>query len=198
MQVITKNLKNIKLAKALLLTARQVHLPYLERSKSRQSYTFEDGEKVFINLPRGGIMRGGDVLVDEDGKFYLVSALPEHILRVSSDSRLSLMRAAYHLGNRHIPIEVGFDYLHLETDPVLADMLKQLGVDVSAECLPFEPEHGAYGGGHKHGHDETFAEDYAVAQSVFDSRHPQHDHNHNHDHDHDHDHDQCHNHDHSH
>jgi urease accessory protein len=60
--------------------------------------------------------------------------------------------------------------------------------------LPFEPEHGAYGGGHKHGHDETFAEDYAVAQSVFDSRHPQHDHGQDHDHDHDH----CHGHDHDH
>ena len=194
MHVITKNLKNIKLAKAILLTARQIHLPYLERSKSRQAYTFEDGLKVLINLPRGGIMRGGDVLIDEDGQFYLVCALPEKILRVTSINQLSLMRAAYHLGNRHIPIEVGLNYLHLETDPVLADMLKQLGVDVSTESLPFEPEHGAYGGGHKHGHDETFAEDYAVAQSVFDSRHPQHHHGHDHDHDHCHDHD----HDHSH
>jgi len=192
MQVITKNLKNIKLAKVILLTARQIHLPYLERSKSRQAYTFEDGLKVLINLPRGGIMRGGDVLVDEDGKFYQVRALPEQILRVSSHNRLPLMRAAYHLGNRHIPIEVGLNYLHLETDPVLADMLKQLGVDVSTESLPFEPEHGAYGGGHKHGHDETFAEDYAVAQSVFDSRHPQHDHDHDHDHCHGHDHDHSH------
>ena len=187
MQVITKNLKKLKLAKKLMEGARQIRLPFLERSKSRQSYLFEDGEKVLINLPRGGVMRGGDVLVDEDGKFYLVTSLPENILKVSSPNRLSLMRAAYHLGNRHIPIEVGLNYLHLEEDPVLADMLRQLGVEVTKECLPFEPEHGAYGGGHKHGHDESFAEDYAVAQSVFESHHHSHD-GHPHDHDHDHPH----------
>jgi urease accessory protein len=187
MQVITKNLKQLKLAKKLMEGARIIRLPFLERSKSRQSYLFEDGEKVLINLPRGGVMRGGDILVDEDGKFYLVSSLSENILKVSSPNRLNLLRAAYHLGNRHIPIEVGLNYLHLEEDPVLADMLKQLGVEVTKECLPFEPEHGAYGGGHKHGHDESFAEDYAVAQRVFEShQHAHHQHPHDHDHDHSH------------
>jgi urease accessory protein len=99
--------------------------------------------------------------------------------------RLTLTRAAYHLGNRHTPVEVGADYLKLEYDPVLADMLKRIGATVEQVSMPFQPEAGAYGGGHKHGHDETFAEDYALAQQVFGEHHG---HEHSHDHEHPHDH----------
>ena len=91
---------------------------------------------------------------------------------------LTLTRAAYHLGNRHTPVEVGADELKLEADPVLEDMLKRLGAQVEHATLPFQPEAGAYGGGHRHGHDETFAEDYELAQRVFEDHH-------GHDHDHD-------------
>jgi urease accessory protein len=121
---------------------------------------------------------------------------------------LTLTRAAYHLGNRHTPVEVGADYLKLEYDPVLADMLKRIGATVDRVSMPFQPESGAYGGGHKHGHDETFAEDYALAQQVFGEHHGHedahsHDHEHGHSHashghSHEHAHDHAHGHDHDH
>lgn len=109
---------------------------------------------------------------------------------------LTLTRAAYHLGNRHTPVEVGADYLKLEYDPVLADMLKRVGALVEQVSAPFQPESGAYGGGHKHGHDETFAEDYALAQQVFGEHHGhEHEHEHgeahDHSHEHSHDHSDC-------
>ena len=91
--------------------------------------------------------------------------------RARAELRLTLTRAAYHLGNRHTPVEVGADYLKLEADPVLEDMLRRLGAQVEHASQPFQPETGAYGGGHKHGHDETFTEDYALAQKVFDEHH---------------------------
>ena len=105
------------------------------------------------------------------------------LLRVSSDNRLSLMRAAYHLGNRHTPVQVSADALQLEADPVLEDMLVRLGVTVAHVEAPFEPEAGAYGGGHRHGHDATFEEDYAAAQALFQEHHG-HDHGHDHHHHH--------------
>jgi urease accessory protein len=120
-----------------------------------------------------------------------VQAATEAVLEVRAQDPHALMRAAYHLGNRHTPVEIGRDYLRLEYDPVLADMLQRLGVRAERAELPFEPEAGAYGGGHKHGHDATFAEDYAAAQAVFHEHHghdhghshgPSHGHGHSHDH----------------
>jgi len=180
MRQINKNLGKTKIANALLRNIDSVKLPFLQRSKSRQLAILENGEEVTIILNRGSVMRGGDILVDENGKFIKVVAADEQLLRVTAKNTFDLIRAAYHLGNRHIPIEVHADYLQLEFDPVLRDMLNNLGVMVTEELYPFEPEHGAYGGGHKHGHDHTFAEDYAIAQKVF----HEHDHNHNHNHDH--------------
>lgn len=153
--------------------------------------TLSTSEVVAISLPRGSVMRGGDVLVAEDGHLIAVHADHEQVLRVTSEHSLGLLRAAYHLGNRHVPVEVGSDYLHLEFDPVLYDMLNQLGVRVEQVTLPFEPESGAYGGGHKHGHDATFAEDYALAQSAFHAHDHSHNHAHNHSHVHVHDHSSC-------
>jgi urease accessory protein len=104
----------------------------------------------------------------------LLQAKRESILRVRSNDPLKLLQAAYHLGNRHIPIEIEHNYLQLEADPVLEEMLKRLGVEINQENAPFEPEHGAYGGGHKHGHDASFNEDYALAQAVYHSHHSDH------------------------
>ena len=97
-------------------------------------------------------MRGGDVLVTKDGRFVQVVADNQEVLRVTAGHPRDLLRAAYHLGNRHVPVEVGLDYLHLEFDPVLRDMLRHLGVQVERAWMAFEPEHGAYGGGHGHDH----------------------------------------------
>lgn len=179
------------IAPVLVKRAARLVLPFGARSKSRLRAALDDGSEVALFLPRGTVLRGGDLLVTETGAFVEVQAAAESVLQVTSDDARTLMRAAYHLGNRHTPVEVGRDYLRLEFDPVLADMLVRLGVRVARAELPFEPEAGAYGGGHKHGHDATFAEDYAAAQAVF------HDH-HGHDHDHDHDHDHGHGHGHAH
>jgi urease accessory protein len=122
-----------------------------------------------------------------------VVAAAQAVLVVRAKDALTLTRAAYHLGNRHTPVEVGADYLKLEYDPVLADMLKRIGALVDQVSMPFQPESGAYGGGHKHGHDETFAEDYALAQQVFGEHH-----GHSHDHDHAHGHADAHSHEHEH
>jgi len=183
-------------AKALLRRAATLTLPYDQRSRSRLAATLDDGEEVALFLPRGTILRDGDALVAEDGSFVRVVAAPQPVLRATCVDPHVLLRAAYHLGNRHTPVEVGADYLQLELDPVLRDLLLRLGLKVVEIEAPFQPEAGAYGGGHKHGHDETYAEDYALAQQVYQDRHG-HDHDHDHascghDHSHDHDHDHGH------
>ncbi|HKT95817.1 MAG TPA: urease accessory protein UreE [Paraburkholderia sp.] len=207
MRTIDKRL-NAKLAPVLIKRAPTLTLAYDARCKSRFAATLDSGEEVGVVLPRGTVLRDGDMLVADDGGLVRVIAAPQSVLLVRAAERLTLMRAAYHLGNRHTPVEVGIDELKLEADPVLEDMLKRLGAQVERAELPFQPEAGAYGGGHRHGHDATFAEDYALAQSVFDEHHGlEHDHSHDDhvhgadcDHDHGHDHGHCdgHAHDHSH
>jgi urease accessory protein len=194
----------IKLAAVLVKRAPTLTLDFDARRKSRLAATLDNGEEVALVLPRGTVLRDGDVLVAQDGALVRVVAAAEAVLMVTARDGLTLTRAAYHLGNRHTPVEVGADYLKLEYDPVLADMLKRIGAMVEQVTLPFQPESGAYGGGHKHGHDETFAEDYALAQQVYDEHHGHdhgggHDHAHDHGHGHDHGHEgHSHSHDHEH
>jgi urease accessory protein len=176
---------HLKLAPVLVKRAPTLTLAFDDRRKSRLAATLDSGEEVALLLPRGTVLRDGDVLVADDGGLVRVVAAAETVLYVRAKDALTLTRAAYHLGNRHTPVEVGADYLKLEYDPVLADMLKRIGATVDQVSMPFQPEAGAYGGGHKHGHDETFAEDYALAQQVFGEHHG---HEHSHDHDHGHDH----------
>ncbi|WP_321855408.1 urease accessory protein UreE [Paraburkholderia tropica] len=192
MRTIDKRL-NAKLAPVLVKRAPTLTLAYDERCKSRLAARLDTGEDVGVVLPRGTVLRDGDMLVADDGGLVRVIAAAQSVLRVRAHDRLTLTRAAYHLGNRHTPVEVGIDELKLEADPVLEDMLKRLGAQVERAELPFQPESGAYGGGHRHGHDATFAEDYALAQRVYDEHH-----GHSHDQAHDHDHSHAHGHDHSH
>ncbi|SMG45003.1 urease accessory protein UreE [Paraburkholderia susongensis] len=192
---------HLKIAPVLVKRAPTLTLAFDERRKSRLAATLDNGEAIALLLPRGTVLRDGDVLVADDGALVRVAAAHEAVLHVRAPDALTLTRAAYHLGNRHTPVEVGADYLKLEYDPVLADMLKRLGAMVEQAQMPFQPETGAYGGGHKHGHDETFAEDYALAQQVFGEHHGHahahegsHSHAHGHEHDHSHDHDHGHSH----
>jgi urease accessory protein len=161
----------VKLAAALVKRAPTLTLPFDERCKSRLAATLDTGEEVALVMPRGTVLRDGDVLVADDGALVRVIAAPQDVLVVHTHDVPTLARAAYHLGNRHTPVEVAGDHLKLEADPVLEDMLKRLGAHVEHASQPFQPETGAYGGGHKHGHDETFVEDYALAQKVFDEHH---------------------------
>jgi urease accessory protein len=188
-----------KLAASLVARAPTLTLAYEARCKSRFAATLDTGEEVALVMPRGAVLADGDVLVADDGALVRVAAAAEAVLVVRSHDALTLTRAAYHLGNRHTPVEIGVDYLKLEADSVLEAMLTRLGVSVERATLPFHPEAGAYGGGHRHGHDASFAEDYALAQQVFAQRHgDEHSHSHGHTHDHGHGHDHGHNHEHEH
>jgi urease accessory protein len=149
----------------------RVILPFHLRQKSRFRATLADGSEAALFLPRGSVLRDGDLLEAEDGTLVRVESAPEQVLIVTAQTQHALMRAAYHLGNRHTPVELGENYLKLEVDPVLKEMLLRLGLTVREENAPFHPESGAYGGGHRHGHDETFPDDCARAHQVFDERH---------------------------
>ncbi|CAB3781931.1 Urease accessory protein UreE [Pararobbsia alpina] len=190
-----------RLAKPLLARAAVLTLAFDERRKSRLATTLDTGEEIGVMLPRGTVLADGDILIADDGGLVRVVAAPQPVLRVSGTTALALTRAAYHLGNRHTPVEIGDGYLQIEDDPVLADMLLRLGMKVEQANRPFTPETGAYGGGHKHGHDETFAEDYAIAQQVFGEHHGHeqgHEHEHGDAHGHAHQHAGEHSHDHGH
>ena len=106
---------------------------------------------MFLRLPRGTVLRDSDILQSETGSSLVrVSAKPEPVLTVTAQTPLDLLRAAYHLGNRHVPVEITPIYLRLSPDPVLRTMLEQLGMEVQEAVLPFQPEIGAYGHTHAH------------------------------------------------
>jgi urease accessory protein len=160
-----------EIAEAELRSLPKLVLPFDLRSKSRFRTTLTNGAEAVLFLPRGSVLRDGDLLEAEDGTLVRVESAAENILRVTAETPHALMRAAYHLGNRHTPVELGDNFLKLETDPVLREMLVQLGVTVREETSTFQPEGGAYGGGHRHGHDETFAEDHLIAHQLFNEHH---------------------------
>src|SRR5215470_7322214 len=135
---------HIRLAPVLVKRAPTLTLAFDARCKSRLAATLDSGEEVALVLPRGTVLRDGDVLVADDGGLVRIVAKPEAVLLVRASDALTLTRAAYHLGNRHTPVEVGADYLKLEYDPVLADMLTRVGATVEQVALPFQPEAGAY------------------------------------------------------
>jgi urease accessory protein len=148
------------LAPVLVKRAATIELDWDVRQKSRFDATDSLGRQLGVFLPRGTLVRGGDVLVAEDGSMVRVIAAPQAVLRItactSHGSPFDLTRAAYHLGNRHVPIELKPDHLKIEPDHVLADMLRSMHLIVNAVEEAFEPEGGAYssgGHGHDHGHD---------------------------------------------
>lgn len=150
-------------------------LPFEARCKSRFRAALSSGQDIAVLMPRGTVLRGGDALASSQGVRVQVVAAPEAVLYATAPDALTLLKGAYHLGNRHTPVELGAGYLTILFDPVLADLLALLGLTVQPAMRPFEPEHGAYhpqsGGGHKHGHDETFAQDYALAKASFEHHH---------------------------
>jgi urease accessory protein len=116
-----------------------------ERTRSRHYFETVEGQGVHLQLPRGTVLRHEDVLRSQDGKTLVqVVAQPEPVMTVLAATPLDLLRAAYHLGNRHVPLEVAATYLRFSPDPVLCSMLEQMGLQVTEAVLPFEPEAGAY------------------------------------------------------
>lgn len=128
-------------------------LPFDLRQKSRLRTRLDSGEEVGLFLPRGTVLRHGDRLRAADGRVIEVRAAPETVSTARTDEPLLLARAAYHLGNRHVALQLGPGWLRYLHDHVLDGMVRELGLDVIGEQAPFEPEAGAYGGGHHHGHD---------------------------------------------
>jgi urease accessory protein len=149
-------------------------LPFDLRSRSRFRARLASGEEVGVLLPRGQRLRGGDRLRATDGRVVAVVAAAESVTTLRSTDPRVLACAAYHLGNRHVALQVGNGWLRYRHDHVLDDMARGLGLSVLLEEAPFEPEPGAYAPGAAHGHD----------------------HDHGHGHGHDHDHGQGHDHDH--
>ncbi len=127
-------------------------LDFAARCRSRQRVRLASGREAGLNLPRGTVLRGGDVLAG-GGLVVRVEAAAETVSLARGPAR-ELARAAYHLGNRHVAVEVGDGWLAWGHDHVLDAMVGGLGLAVTTAARPFEPEAGAYGGGHRHGHDD--------------------------------------------
>jgi urease accessory protein len=172
------------LAPVLIRRAATVELDWDLRQKSRFEANDSAGRQIGVFLPRGSVVRGGDVLIAEDGSLVRVIAAPQAVMLITQGGEhgagFELMRAAYHLGNRHVPIEIRAEHLKIEPDHVLGEMLRSMHLTVVETMETFEPEGGAYSshdahghakGGHEHGHDHV------------------HDHGHDHEHEHGHGHD---------
>ena len=144
-------------------------LPYERRIVSRQRVTLDNGRDAGLFLPRGSSLQHGDCLQADNGETVRVQAAVETVSTLYCEDRLLFARACYHLGNRHVPLEISDGRLRYLHDHVLDEMLHGMGLQVVVEQAPFEPEAGAYAGGHAHSHN-------------------QHDHDHTHGHSHAHDH----------
>ena len=127
-------------------------LPFELRRKSRLRVRLDSGEDVGVFLPRGTILRHGDRLRTTEGLVVEVRAAPEVVSIAHTDDSLLLARAAYHLGNRHVALQLGSGWLRYLHDHVLDRMVEKLGLRVASEEAPFEPETGAYGDGDHPGH----------------------------------------------
>jgi urease accessory protein len=145
-----------KLLHADRIDARLV-LPYELREKCRLRAKLDSGEDVGVFTVRGTVLRDGDLLTGEDKRVVQIVAAQEATYRVRCRDAHALLRCAFHLGNRHTQAQLGDGFLRIRVDAVLKEMLLGLGASVEAEQAPFEPEPGAYGGGHHHGTDDNSA-----------------------------------------
>jgi urease accessory protein len=121
-----------------------LELPFEQRQRSRLKATLQDGEEIAVFLPRGTILRDGTLLRGSGGRVVMVCAAGEDVSTVRSSDAPMLARIAYHLGNRHVHLEVGDGFVRYQHDRVLDDMVRKLGGTVEVETAPFEPEGGAY------------------------------------------------------
>ncbi|EJC8494290.1 urease accessory protein UreE [Escherichia coli] len=137
-------------------TTASVTLPVDMRVKSRIKVTLNDGRQAGLLLPRGLLLRDGDILSNENGdEFIKVIAADEAVSVVRCADPFMLAKACWHLGNRHVPLQIMPGELRYHHDHVLDDMLRQFGLDVDFAHLPFEPKAGAYASkSHAHNHDQ--------------------------------------------
>ncbi len=122
-----------------------------QREKSRLKVVLDDGREAGLFFAKGTSFQDGDLIIDVHGKTLVkVKAAPEEVSTVYCDDPFMLARACYHLGNRHVPLQIQIGVLRYQHDHVLDDMVRGLGLEVRTEQAPFEPESGAYSGGHQH------------------------------------------------
>jgi len=167
MKIFTQRLEQPTAEQTAILATQQQNGQFLQldfdtRQRSRFRANLQNGEAIGIDLPRTGTLKDGDVVQNASGDIIQIFAKPQTLTKVTADNAFELMRGAYHLGNRHVPlmlVEHDNDYaLYFEPDYVLADMLVKLGLTVSEAAHAFEPETGAYGhGGHSHGYDNRLS-----------------------------------------
>jgi urease accessory protein len=169
----------------------QVSLDAHERHRRRAVLTGERGTTFLLDLPQATALRDGDGLVLDDGGIVRVVGRPEPLIEIAAADSHELARLAWHIGNRHIDVQIVGDRLRIRRDHVIEDMLRGLGARLSPVEAPFDPEQGAYGQ-HSHGHDHAHGYDHARDDEHHrdDRRHhhhePDHAHEHNHERDHDH------------
>ena len=138
MLIVSERLNDMTEAEASLT------LPYEERKKFRLRTVLDDGREVGLQLQRQGVLRGGDCLRAVDGTVIRIRAGEEAVSTVVCTEPLTMARVCYHLGNRHVPLQIEQQFIRYQRDHVLDDMVRQMGLDVSHEMAPFEPEAGAY------------------------------------------------------
>ena len=197
MKIFTTRLNKISDRQHAQLTAQRQAADYLlldfdTRQHTRFRAVTASGEAVGIDLPRTGVLKGDDVLTNNAGELIQVIAKPQSVTKVTATDTFLLMKGAYHLGNRHVPLmfehsAAGYA-LYFENDHVLAQMLENLGLHTESTSVPFEPETGAYQSGHGHAHSHAHSHSHSSSDS----------HSHSHSHSHNDDHDNNHSHDHSH
>ncbi|HEY6879729.1 MAG TPA: urease accessory protein UreE [Polyangiales bacterium] len=149
-----------------------LELPFQDRQRSRLRVTLSTGEEALLLMPRGSVLRGGERVSLSDGRVASIVAACETVSTVRARDARQLARAAYHLGNRHMPLEVGDGFLRYLHDHVLDGMVRELGLLVIVEEAPFEPESGAYGKhshGHGHAHDEPVRDARSLARITLSS-----------------------------
>lgn len=129
-------------------------LPYELRKKGRFKAVTDGGREVGLFIERGKVLSEGELLVTECGQVLRISCQPESVVTARTDDWLAFSRICYHLGNRHVPLQVGERWLRFQPDHVLEHLVQHYGLTTVSEEAPFDPENGAYGdfGGHHHHH----------------------------------------------
>ena len=140
-----------KLDSSLISTA-SLTLPFEKRQKSRLRVLLDNKQEAALMLERGSVLRHGELLRADNGLIVEVRAADEEVAVISTEDTFLLARACYHLGNRHVPLQIGEGWLRIQRDHVLEDMVQSLGLLVKHELAPFEPESGAYSGHSSHSH----------------------------------------------
>ncbi|MER8310264.1 urease accessory protein UreE [Acinetobacter baumannii] len=150
MKIYTQRLEDISPDQAF----ETVELTFDTRQKSRFRAALASGVDIGADLPRTGILRSGSYIATQEGDVLRVDAKPERLMKVTAQTEFDLLKAAYHLGNRHVPLMLTPTALYFEPDHVLSEMVEGLGLTVTETDHPFEPESGAYA---QHSHDHRLS-----------------------------------------